>query len=107
MQTNIPKASPYKLRQDPSNPRARIYKHYKKGLEKTKSSQEVANETNCRADIGDGQAGLAARQLLSESLVAAGASFGDSSAPGAAKGKGKGKRKGEKGPRQATRSAVL
>lgn len=107
MQTNIPKASPYKLRQDPSNPRARIYKHYKKGLEKTKSSQEVANETKCRADIGDGQAGLAARQLLSESLVAAGASFGDSSAPGAAKGKGKGKRKGEKGPRQATRSAVL
>ena len=104
MQTNIPKASPYKLRQDPSNPRARIYKHYKKGLEKTKSSQEVANETKCRADIGDGQAGLAARQLLSESLVAAGASFGDSSA---AKGKGKGKRKGEKGPRQATRSAVL
>ncbi|CAE7255958.1 unnamed protein product, partial [Symbiodinium sp. CCMP2456] len=90
--------------QDPANPRARIYKHYKKGVEKTKTLQKIGTEAKSKADIGDGQAGLAARQLLSESLVAAGASFDDSWADSkSAKGKGKGKRKGEgKGPKQVS-----
>ena len=72
--------------QDPSNPRARIYKHYKYG-------------------VGDGEAGLAARQLLSESILSAGASFEDSHA--SSKGKGKGKRKGEGKTKQARMTSCI
>ena len=80
--------------QDPSNPGARIYKHFKYGKHKTKDKQSIGTETKCKAEVGDGEAGLAARQLLSESIIAVGASFEDTSAA-TNKGKGKGKRKGE------------
>ena len=48
-----------------------------------------------RANLGDGQAGLAARQLLSESVMAAGAAFtdvptGKNMGKGGKGGKGKG-----------------
>ena len=76
--------------QDPSNPRARIYKHFKYGKHKTKDKQSIGTETKCKAEVGDGEAGLAARQLLSESIIAVGASFEDTSAA-TNKGKGKGK----------------
>ena len=91
--------------QDPSNPRARIYKHYKYGHETSKDKQKIGTKTSCKADVGDGEAGLAARQLLSESILSAGASFEDSHA--SSKGKGKGKRKGEGKTKQARMTSCI
>ena len=80
---------------NPSNPRARIYKHFKYGKHKTKDKAvELERRQNAKPRLVMAKAGLAARQLLSESIIAVGASFEDTSAA-TNKGKGKGKRKGE------------
>ena len=73
-----------------------------------RTKQGVSSSINCRAEAGEGQAGLAARQLLAESIEGPGASFEmATAATGASSGtnkggkKGKGKGKGEGKGKQA------
>ena len=80
--------------QDPTNNRARLYKHFVKHADKNKMITGISNTMGVEADIGPGTAGLAARQLLSESVLSAGATFTDEDVNKPVKGKGKGKQKG-------------
>ena len=88
------------LLQDPLNPRARIYKHFVKHSDKNVAKTSVSQSLSVGAEIGSGDAGLAARQLLAETIVAAGATFTDERGPSKG-GKGKASGKGKKGARQA------
>ena len=72
-----------------------------KNIDKNKHCSAIETALSTEADAGSGDAGLAARQLLAESIISAGASFTDQSQVGKASCKGKGKSKKGASPRQA------
>ena len=71
-----------------------------KHADKNKSKTGVSAGATATADLGDGEAGLAARQLLSETITGQGAFFTDT-----AKGYNGGGKKGGKGKSKTPRQA--
>ena len=86
--------------QDPGNPRARIYKPFVKNEDRNRTSSRISQGLATFSDVGDGDAGLASRQLLAETVVSTGAAFTDDHNKMLASNRGKGKKGKGKGGRQ-------
>ena len=72
-----------------------------KRSDKNKHTSGISSGVGASSNLGDGDAGLAARQLLSETIVGQGALFTDNSKGHHGGGKGKGGKGKSKTPRQA------
>eukprot|EP00439_Symbiodinium_sp_Y106_P065253 s3639_g10.t1 len=71
----------------------RIYGHFVKRSDKNKHTSGISSGVGASSNLGDGDAGLAARQLLSETIVGQGALFTDNSKGHHGGGKGKASRR--------------